>query len=70
MPSYTFRSADQAELAQAVLVLLSHARSSMDEFSFGPRTMDRLAREGLTVKGKDADAVAELLRSRPGLTED
>lgn len=68
-----FRSAYAIPYAQALLVLVEHARSGKGSFVFGPlKNVAALRHNGLTVSGPEAvvGAVALLLEQEvPGLYE-
>lgn len=63
-----FRASSRLSYARALIVLLSHARSSAREFTFGPLNTTALEDQGLLVSGPDAESWADdLLKSVPGL---
>lgn len=54
-------------LATAVVAVLRHARTSTDNFSFGPLRLSDLERDGLLIEGPDIGNVMTVLAAVPGL---
>ena len=69
MPDKTvrFRADSPLSYSLAVISLVEHARSTQQEFTFGPLTVEGLTQGGLVVTGPDLGEVEELLAGIPGL---
>ena len=72
MPAVTvrYRAESRFTYANALFELVTHARRSGDDFSFGPAELGALERNGLTVSGPDLAAVRKVLAKIPGLAEE
>lgn len=62
-----FRGDMPLAYAYAVILLTEHARTSGEEFDFGPLDQAAMRRSGLVVTGPDLTGVTEVLAGLPGL---
>jgi hypothetical protein len=71
LPDKTVRYRADSSLAYslACLRLMEHARSSGEDFEFGPLTLEGMREEGLVVTGPDLESVGMVLAGIPGLVE-
>ncbi len=69
MPELRYRGDGPDALAHAVVALLQHARTSTDEFTFGPLRLAELERDGLLIDGDDLGAVMTALTTVAGIAQ-
>jgi hypothetical protein len=63
-------AADRKTYVWALIDLVTYARTSTHDFSFGPLDLAALENQGLAVTGSDLSGVAELLSKVPGLVQE
>jgi hypothetical protein len=62
-----YRAAMNIAYAVALLYLLEYARSSREDFEYGPMDLAALHDQGLIVSGSRLDGVQKVLAEIPGL---
>lgn len=67
MNKLVYRGDSPEVLLDALLTIIKHARTSSDEFSFGPLNLSDLSRDGLHVQGDELENVMIALNTVPGL---
>lgn len=67
MPEQLFRGDSPAALAAAVVALLTHARDTDNDFTFGPLMLSELERDGLLLDGPDVGHAVTILAAVPGI---
>ncbi len=67
MPEQLFRGDGPDALANAVVALLQHARSTSHDFTFGPLRLADLERDGLLLEGPDIGEAITMLADVPGI---
>lgn len=62
-----YRAAMGLAYSVAMLALMEYARSSTENFTFGPMTLEALEDQGLAISGTDLEGVQRVLAGIPGL---
>jgi hypothetical protein len=65
--SFRYRAAMRLGYSVALLLLMEHARTSKDKFSFGPWDLDALEDQGLIISGLELEGARVVLAGIPGL---
>lgn len=65
MPDYRVKMPNEEIMADLVLFVLEHARSSLDEYVFGPIAARELMRDGLRLSGATDDLLASIQKRFP-----
>lgn len=65
----TYRTDSTLASCAALVALLQLARTSSEEFSFGPTSWQAIEQQGITVSGTDITAAKHTLAAIPGVVE-
>jgi hypothetical protein len=65
--SFRYRGVMRLAYSVALLLLMEHARTSKDKFSFGPWDLDTLENQGLVISGPELEGARVVLAGIPGL---